>query len=223
LRVKYILLFSLFFLITNLNAIDIYKNYVQVYGEGPNGQQIFGFESRFFSKEETVEFARNEIMEFLSGLLYGYNFNYKIENQINKTKGYFELKNISKIKKEDKNLSLTQVEESQLSKKIQAIYRLNENQKNYIAGFHSSLSKSSSGEGSVPVSEPWEKRLEAYKDSLKNSILNNARKTYKSRPLYIQGKVFLSESPKFSLVSGEWKVDVKTQILITKVEYLDNY
>jgi hypothetical protein len=207
----------------NLNSFEIYQNYVQVYGEGPIGQQLFGFDVKTYTKEDAVEFSRNEIMEFLSGMIYGYNFIYKVENKINNTKGYFEVENISKLRKDDKNISLTQLQESQSSIRIQGLYRLNEDQKTYMQGMHSGVSRTSQGDASGLITEGWDSRITVYKESLKNSILNFARKNYKSRPLYIKGKIFLEESPDILLISGEWRVLVKTHIFITTVNYLDSY
>jgi hypothetical protein len=220
---KYLIIIFLFSFFFSLNAIDIYQNYVQVFGEGPIGQMPFGFEVKTFSKEESIEFSRTEIMEFLSGMIYGYNFTYKVENKLNNTKGFFEIENITRLRKNDKNLSLTEFEQSQTSLKIKGIYRLEEGQKDYLAGFQASSAKMSSGTAFGSSTLGWETRLTVYKESLKNSILNNARKNYKSRPLYIKGKIFLAESPLISIISGEWRVIAKTHVIISSVNYLDSY
>jgi len=201
---------------------DIYTNYVQVFGEGPVGQQILGFETKTYTKDEAVGIAKTEVLEFLSGMVFGYNFTYKVENPLNKSQGYFDLKNIVIIK-EDRNLTLTQLEESQISIRIQALYRLNENQKSYIRGFGSSIAKNSFGTSSDTWVASWDKRFEVYKDALRNAVLNGAKKNIKSRPLFIKGKILLAESPKFRVLSGEWNATVKINLIITDIKYADVY
>ncbi len=213
----------LFVIIQSIFSEDIYFNYALSYGEGPLGQYLIGFKTYTYSQEDSVYYAKKEIMEFLSGMIYGYSFVYKVENNITHSKGFFDLTSLAKINEKDKNLSLRQIEKSDMSIRLQAIYRLNDDQKSYIRGFQSSLAKMSMGEASESWVNTWDKRLEVYKKALRDSVLNEARKKYKSRPLYIKGKLLLKENPVFIIVSGEWKVRVEVHIIISKVNYKENY
>jgi len=172
--------------VVNLYTEDSLKSYIQIYGEGPKGQLQLGFETKTYSKEDTTEFCRAEIMEFLSAMIYGYNFDYKIENKINNTKGFFNLENIVNLRKDDKNIRFTEVLEYENSLKIKCIYRLNDDQKIYHAGYQSLSSRSSAGESFGDIYGGWETRLKTYKEAIKNSILNAAKKNIKSRPLYVK-------------------------------------
>jgi len=202
---------------------EINQSYVQIYGEGPKGRILTGFDVKSYKIEESVQYAKNEVLEFLSGMVYGYNFVYRVENKVNKTKGYFELIPISKIKNTDKNFTLSQYEESQISIRVQGIYRLNKNQKDYIRGFQGSIAKTASGTGFSKWETDWTKRFEAYKDAIRDAVLNSARKSIKSRPQYIKGKVLLVDSPLYSVLAGEWRVIVKVHLIITSIKYIDSY
>lgn len=214
------LIFTLIFT-TNLNTIDVYENYIEVYGEAPLGQHFIGFKTKTYTKEEAIIIAKNEIFEFLNGLVYGYNFKYKLENKTNNQKGYFELSSIAKIPQNDKNLFLLQCLEKLNGLKLLATYRLNDEQKSYIRAFNSTLSVFSIGEAYSPFNDEWESRLVAYKNAIKEAILNHAKIKLKARPLYIKGKIFLKESPSFSVVSGDWKCVVKVHLMITEIKYED--
>jgi len=219
----------LFFLLTAvvfsgyIYAEGAYQNFIQIYGEGPYGRHPVKFDAKVYTKTDAVMYAKREIFEFLSGMIYGYNFTYKVENKINNTKGYFDIAPIGKINEKDPNLTLSQVEESQISIRIQAEYRLSENQKKYMSGFKSVLSKMAGGESSESWADDWSKRLEVYKNALENTILNAARKSIKSRPLYVKGKILLEDSPKFFIKSGEWRCIIKAHIMILDASYIDSY
>jgi hypothetical protein len=206
-----------------INAEEIYQNFIQVYGEGPVGQHMIGFDVKEYSKEDAVTYAKKEISEFLSGMVYGYSFTYKIENKLNHSEGYFEIAALAVIKDIEKNTRLTQFEESKTALRFQALYRLTEDQKSYLKGFQSSLAKFSKGEAKKNMLGEWGIRLETYKEALKSAILNEAKSKIRARPLYIKGKILLKNSPKISLISGEWRTQVETHIIITDIQYEDVY
>jgi hypothetical protein len=202
-------------------ADDIYQNYIEVFGEGPVGGRFAGFETKYYTLEEGVEFARTEIISFISGMIFGYNFIYKVENPLNKSEGYFEVTPISTIRKDDKNLKVIQLEESQISIRVQGQYRLNDDQKTYIRGFNTSNSFLSMGEAYESWVGEWDIRLLAVKNAMRNAVLNGARKSLKSRPLYIKGKMVFSESPHIYVASGQWRAVVRISLVISDVKYMD--
>lgn len=214
-----ILIIIFLFLINFIHPQEITQNYITAYGEGPIGQYIIGFNTKTYTKEEAVKYAKNEIMEFFSGMIYGYTFIYKIENKINNTKGYFEIFPIANINESDKNIILNQYQEKKDELKIQALYRLNTDQKSYLNGFNSSSANMSMGHASLSWTAPWNSRLETYNLALKNAVLNKAKELYKSRPFILKGKILLKESPIIGLISGEWRVRVKIHISIDNVNF----
>ncbi|MBN2544323.1 MAG: hypothetical protein JXB50_00910 [Spirochaetes bacterium] len=211
----------LLFITTVSYTLELYENYIEIIGEGPLGQHLIAFDKVTYSKEDAVRFAKKEIFEFLTGLVYGYNYKYKVENNINKQKGYFELTPIGKISEKDKNLTLNQYLEKLNGIKIQAVYRLNENQKTYIRGFQSSIANFSVGDAYGSYTDTWDKRIMVYKDSLRSAVLSDAKKRLKSRPLFIKGKIFLKQSPQITVVSGQWRVVVKAHVIMSEVKYED--
>lgn len=202
---------------------QIHKNYVQVYGEGPIGQYLLGFEKETYTKEDAVNYARDEVMEFLSGMVYGYKFVYKVENKITGQEGFFDLIPLAVLKFDKKIIRLTQLEQSDFSIRIQAVYRMSVDQKTYMEAFKSSIADTSMGTAEDEMYKGWKTRLDVYKNALQNSVLNEARKKIKSRPLYIKGKLLLQESPKITIISGKWHVLVRVNVIIQDVSYRENY
>jgi len=201
------------------NSQEITKSFVQVYGEGPVGRHLLGTEVKVYSKEDAVNLAKTEIEEFLSAMVYGYTFLYKIENKFTHSEGYFELTPVAKIKNIEKNTTLTQLEESRLFLRFQALYRPTDDQKTFIMGFNSSLAKYTAGEGRKNWIGEWNIRIDAYKDAIKNAILNHAKGKIKARPLYIKGRVLLKNSPIIVLDSGEWRAKVEVNLIIQEITY----
>ena len=73
------LIVIIFIITAQMYPDAINQSYIQVYGEGTLGQYLNGFKTSRYSKEDAVLFAKSEIIEFLSGMLYGYTFNYKVK------------------------------------------------------------------------------------------------------------------------------------------------
>lgn len=219
------ILFFLFSLlsISLFSEVQIYQNYIVIYGEGPVGQYALDFQSKTYSEQDAVRYAKQEIIEYLSGMVYGYRFTYKLENKVNGRKGYFDLEPIAVLKGDDPGLQLRQYSESPMMIKIQAMYRLTEQQKAYMQAFASSSARMSQGGASDSWVADWSKRLEVYQDALKNAVFNAARKKYKSRPQYVKGRILLKETPRFFVEEGQWKAVLKIHLIFDDVSYQDSY
>jgi len=211
----------LLFIAGVIYPLELYENYIEITGEGPVGQYLIAFDKITYSQEDAVKLAKNEIFEFLTGLVYGYNYKYKVENNVTGQKGYFELTPIAGIHEKDSNLKLYQYLERRDRIKILAVYSLNENQKTYIRGFQSSPANFSVGDAYGSYTGPWDNRLLVYKDSLRSAVLSDAKKRLKARPLFIKGKIFLKETPQIAVVSGRWRVVVKAHVIMSEIKYED--
>ncbi|MBR3731015.1 MAG: hypothetical protein IKQ61_07510 [Spirochaetales bacterium] len=205
-------------------SAHITKNYVQVYGEAPKGRIPMQFDAKVYTEQETVLSARNEAFEFLAGMVYGYDFVYAVENPLLNVKGHFDLKHIARIKADDPNVTVTQLEESQEFMRVQALYRLNGDQKLFINGFRSQAGQMTMGDGYAPWTTEWSDRITgAFKNAVQNAVLNAARRIYQSRPQYITGKLILRETPKFNADAGQWHCHIKADLVIDDVSYRDQY
>lgn len=220
---KNMCIFFLFLSFSLWPEVQVYQNYIIIYGEGPVGQYPVGFETKTYSREDAVGYAKQEILEYLSGMVYGYRFTYKVENKVNNRKGFFDLEPVARLKNDDFNLTLRQFSESPLMIKVQAQYRLNDQQKVYIQAFKSSIAVMSQGSSTDSWVGDWDIRLSVYEDAIRDGVLNAARKKYKSRPHYLKGRILLAESPNFSVIEGQWRAVLKIHIIFDSVSYQDSY
>lgn len=218
---KYLLLTLLILLVTPMySSREVFENYIIIYGEGPFGQHPIGFEVRNYSRNDAENMAINEIAVFMSGMIYGYKFEYQPENPIDKRKDFFELTPVHLLKVKDKNFDFRQYEISQMSIRVQGIYRLYDDQKSFINGFRSPKVVTSQGIHDLLSSQDWDNRYKSFELAVKDAILNYARTSLKSRPLNIKGRLTLTESPKFSIMSGAWRVRVRINLIIDEIDYM---
>jgi hypothetical protein len=223
---KNIFLFAFFclFILNIRTETQIYQNYILIYGEGPIGQNYGdNFNVITYSKQEAVQLAKFDILSFLSGMLYGYKFKIEVENPLNGRQGYFEEQAVTLINEKDKNLTLRQLQEAFNRLKIQAIYRLREDHKNFLAAVNSLSTTFAVGEALGEGGLDWDQRNVVLKSAVKNAIIEAARKKYKSRPLFISGKYYLRETPLFFITDGQWRVNVKLNLVLQDVSYQNSY
>jgi len=202
---------------------EVYQNYIKIIGEGPVGPHLIADEGVFYTRNDGEEFAKKEISLYMSGMIYGYTFEYQLENPITKRKDFFELKPRVLLSVKDPHLTYYQYEISNISIRLTGIYSLNEDQKVYINDFKSSLAVTSTGDTNEYNSQDWNLRYNAFEISVKNAIFNYAKSYLKSRPQYLRGKLILKESPKFYIVSGGWRVKTKINLIIQEIKYQDSY
>ena len=68
-----------------------HETYIVSYAEAPLGRHPVGLSSRYYSLDECEKMARQEAENFTTGQIYGYSFEYQIENPITKRTEYFKL------------------------------------------------------------------------------------------------------------------------------------
>lgn len=223
-RILLTILFYLSLTTPILNAeSEIYENYIVIYGEGPHGQHPKGFDVITYTKKNAEDIAKSEISTYMSGMIYGYKFEYQVDNPVNKREEYFDLKPTHKLNVNDPNFTYRQYEISQMSIRVQGIYRLFDDQKSYMTGYKSLSGSSSQGIYNEYDSQDWDNRYKSFEQAVKNSILNYAKSNIKSRPETITGRLILRQSPKFYIVSGRWKVMVSTNIVIDEIKYQNSF
>jgi hypothetical protein len=218
---------------------DIYQSYITVRGEGPLGQYMSGWDSItmegfdnpdgstltfiYYERDDAVRLAKEEIQELLSGLVYGYRFQYRVHNKMNNSEGWFELEPVARFNDITKFVDINQFEEGERSLRFQAIYRLSRDQKSYLRGYQSSLALTGQGMSTGSWVDHWPGRMEQYRESIKLAILHAAKRRYKARPLDISGRLLLAEPPLFGVVGGQWRVSVKIHLIIQDVTWEDVY
>lgn len=68
-----------------------HETYIVSYAEAPLGRHPMGLSSKYYTLDECEKMAREEAENFTTGQIYGYSFEYQIENPITKRGEYFKL------------------------------------------------------------------------------------------------------------------------------------
>jgi hypothetical protein len=201
-----------------------HETYIVSYGQAPVGQHPIGATSAYYSEETCKRMARKEAENFAAGQIYGYTFEYQIDNPITKRQEYFKLTPQPAPNFSGRNVTFEETESDFRDRKtFKLTYKLLEQQKNRRKNFAGTLAESSKGEDFSQDCQHWNLRQTAFENAVKNAILNKARKDIKSRPEYICGKVMLKSSPIFSIKSGLWKTIVHVSLTIDEITYQTSY
>lgn len=181
--------------------------------------------SRYFDmniKENNNEFSMEEqliedIIEVISGLIYGWEFTYvpsDIKREINEI---FTLKPIALIKKGDTNMKFRDnwIKDYIMYQNI--VYTLEDFQKKRIKSWNSALVPTSSGQGEYSIYEENGKSL-SLKEAIKDSIKREFQSRGKDKPRSIEGKILLKENPRLFINSGQYNTQVEVLMIYKDIK-----
>ena len=149
-----------------------------------------------------------EISPFLlSGMIYGWKFEYVPYDKTRGVPEYFEFSPLRDLSKSEiKNIAYAKpwVEESILYCWVE--YRRSDAQVHVYKGWESVMHPKIKGEGYAQLAEGFEGVQKACGEALKNAVRNYERKWIKTKPKEISGTVFMHEPPKIGVDAGRYKV-----------------
>lgn len=94
-----------------------HETYIVSYAEAPIGQHPIDFSSHYYSEAQCNEMAKNEAINFAAGQIYGYSFEFQVENPITKRGEYFKLTPELSLQFSEKDVVLEEIESEQRGKK----------------------------------------------------------------------------------------------------------
>ncbi len=164
--------------------------------------------SDFKMEEEFVE----DIIEVVSGMIYGWNFTYVPSDFLREIDEIFTLEPVALIKKGDPNMKFRDnwVKDYIMYQNI--VYYLADFQKKRIKSWNSSVIPNSTGEGEYSIYKENGKSL-SLKEALKDSIKKEFQSRGKNKPRSIAGQILLSENPRLYMNSGAFKTQVEVLLL----------
>ena len=149
-----------------------------------------------------------EISPFiLSGMVYGWHFEYVPYDKARGVAEYFEftpLQELSEAEIKSINYAKPWIKDSILNCWVE--FRRSDAQIHIYRGWKSVLHPRIKGEGYAKLSEGFEGIQKACGESLKMAVRNYERKWIKTKPKEISGTVFISEAPKIGVDAGRYKV-----------------
>jgi len=168
--------------------------------------------SEFEVEEEFI----NDIIEIVSGMIYGWKFTYIPSDIKREIKEEFVLEPIALIKLGDPNMSFRDnwVKDYIMYQNI--VYRLSDFQKKRIASWNTTTTPDSYGEGEESIFLEKGKSL-SLEYAIKDSIKREFQSRGKDKPRIIEGQILLKENPRLFINAGMYTTQVETLILYKNI------
>lgn len=143
----------------------------------------------------------------LSGMVYGWNFDYTPYDKSRKVAEYFDFSEIQKFSKDEIskiNYKTPWVEKQRLYAWIE--YERTQSQQMLYNSWKSVNYRNIKGVGYAPLSEGFEGIQKACGEALKNAVRSFERKHIKTKPKEIIGKALVSKPPVIGIDAGRYMV-----------------
>lgn len=196
------------------NSARIIRVPIWVFLEGQPGTMQEDEGSTFLPPKEALQ----ELSLFLlSGMSYGWSFNYTPQDNQRKVDEIFQIEPINGIKIRKSNITFTQVSIKYPYVHSWAEYTLNEAEIARHSSWASLKYKTIKGEGEGKRKDESEGVKTAYHNAIKKAILDHARKISKNKPKEIRGEVLIKSSPRLYCTSGLFKAEVELYINVKEI------
>lgn len=168
--------------------------------------------SEYEMEEDFIE----DIIEVISGMIYGWEFTYIPSDYKRKVDEVFVLEPVKQIKKGDQNLKFRDnwVKDHIMYQNL--VYHLRDFQKKRIRSWKSVVVPTSSGEGEYSIYIEKGKSL-SLKEAIKNSIKKEFQSRGKDKPKSISGQILLRENPRVYINAGSFKTHVEVLIIYREI------
>ena len=143
----------------------------------------------------------------LSGMVYGWKFEYVPYDKARGVQEFFEFSPIRELNEAELasiNYAKPWIENSILNCWVE--FRRSDTQIHIFKGWESVLHPRIQGEGYAPLSEGFDGIQKACGEALKLAVRNYERKWIKTKPKEISGTVLIKEPPKIGVDAGRYKI-----------------
>jgi len=168
-----------------------------------------------------LEKAERTLLEearvLLSGMVYGWSFDYTPANSARGVAESFTLTPIAQIQWGNARLKVVETETKDQKLWARASYTMDEAEAARRASWESSTAALSQGEGKASVMKGPEAKGLSFQDAVRDAIRNSLHGTYIDAPRQIVGDVVLWESPESSVRSGVYRTTAKVKIMVRNV------
>lgn len=158
-----------------------------------------------------------DIIETVSGMIYGWEFSYTPSDYKRQIDEVFILEPIAKIKKGDPQMSFRDNWVKNHIMYQNLVYRLNEHQKKRIKSWKTTLNPTSVGEGYESIFTERGKSI-SLKEAIKDSIKLEFQSRGDNKPRLITGRILLNDVPRQFISSGSYTTKVKTIIIYREIK-----
>lgn len=174
-------------------------------------------------REVAIERLLDEAVFVLSGMVYGFRFNYVPAAPSRGVEEVFDLEPYATIVRGDPRLEVFQtwVEADRLYARI--TYELDAEQEGWYRGWASAANPRSRGAGTAPFIRGPVVKPEATRDAIRVAIRNHARTLELNRPRLIDGAVLIADAPRVIVREGSYEATVRVVLQIDTIERYELY
>lgn len=170
-------------------------------------------------RERLVERARIGI----SGMIYGYRFDYTLENKERNITEQFALSLVSTIPRNDPNLRLVTYWKQGEMLYGQFQYRATGEQLIWLSAWHNSPTVVGGGRGGATVWSSDDEQQTALFAALRDAVTRHLRKQYRDKPKRVTGSLLIRDGTRIWIASGEYRAELFTRIRIEEVEEFEYF
>jgi hypothetical protein len=168
-----------------------------------------------------VAAAERKVLEedrvLLSGMVYGWSFDYTPANRSREIAESFTLMPIAQIPWGSSRLRVVETETRDEKLWARASYSMDDSEAARRASWESSAAELSQGEGKASVMKGPAAKMLSFQDAVRDAIRLDLRVRYLDAPRQIRGDVVLWEDPVTSVRSGTYRTVVKVKIMVREV------
>jgi hypothetical protein len=172
------------------------------------------------SEARAAELLFQEARFVLSGLVYGYTYEYVPYDATRRIAEEFVLSPRAEVQRGDPRLDAIDSYVKDKRVYTQFRYRLEPFQQQWLESWSSSALPRVAARGEHPWWQGHEAKLTAIEVAVKEAIRNYLRSQIRNKPRRARGSVILTETPRVYVVAGAYRAEVSVRI---RVDELDPY
>lgn len=175
------------------------------------------------SREQAVERLLNEARYVISGMIYGFTFEYRPSDATRGIQEQFELEPVFQIPQADPAVTVLQswVDGSRLYVRIG--YELHPEQEAWFASWQSSAIPVVTGSGAASWFGGFAQRFAAIEDAVRAGCREYLRARTFARPASASGSIVLREYPRMAVRAGSYTATARFSLRIEKLRAYETF
>jgi hypothetical protein len=172
------------------------------------------------SEARAAELLFQEARFVLSGLIYGYTYEYVPYDATRRIAEEFDLSPRAEVRRGDSRLDAIDSYVKDKRVYTQFRYRLEPFQQQWLESWSSSALPRVEASGEHPWWQGHEAKLTAIEVAVKEAVRNYLRSQIRNKPRRARGSVILTDTPRVYVIAGAYRAEVSVRI---RVDELDPY
>ena len=153
----------------------------------------------------------------ISSMLYGYAFDYTLQNQARNIKEVFKIELVDQIAVGDPQLQLADHWQEGSKWYGRFVYYPNRLQSNHLDAWQRTISSTGGGIGTVKVGAVQDEQRAALNNAFKQGITRYLRATYRNKPHRVTGTALIHPNRRVYIRSGQYHAHLQMHIQLDQV------